>query len=346
MKLLKSALDSKRSGKSSPAIIALVIILTIIVVVGVLWYAGYLNTSSSKTGTQTTTSVCQGSTCGSVTTTTYVVSHFNPANSNATGAGPGTINWYANRGGSYVYLGNNANGFNLVPSDNGIVYAQYVPGSEPFYAIPSDTQAKNSYVTGATYQDITGNGIKYWIFALNIQALFKPNLGSPSLSFSVYVAKFGALTMNSPSDITSIGTATTTQFIQWQGTFATVNRAWAISQIEVAFNTTSLTKMTLNSVNDPATGALVQGTSFAQQRTAPSGTGSTFYTYNVGSGQTLDQAQYLFYGSNQLNQFQFTTSVSTQFTSGDVIEVTLTVTGIDQAGHAVSASDAVLLEEA
>jgi len=243
--------------------------------------------------------------------------------------------WYAYRGG-WLMLGKGKATIELTDVDGGYVYAVAKPTST-YYVDWTETKAKNPRVETVTYEDVDNDGYKDFVFKINMGNLPKPATGNPGLFFYPYFLSYEKPSLNAPADITGIGTAKVTKYVEWYVYFANVKKAFAITKVEITLNTTDTTKITLTSVAVPNIGA-VTGDMFG---TPLRGVNSLTWTYSIGSN--LYNAQYVKYQTNVLNKFYFTTQIECQLQSSDVLSLTITIYGLTDSGTLTTLTDSVVL---
>ena len=334
-----------RRGASTTVVVAAVI-LTAVIILGGLWLAGVFNPSTTSPGGGTTPPP-SGNFAGDINIAASGYDYFNHATA-YTAATNFNVLFYDDVGGTYQLVATNSGTANIPSSAGGTLYAEVqVPSGQSYYVDPASTQNQNSYVTGKSWSpDLGGqSGHNYWVYSIDLNQVPKPNLGNPTYNFYAVLSAYQLPSLNSPTAPTGMSTgAASTKFINWQVSFSSASVSFAVTQIQISLNSTSLTDFTLNSVTNPATNSLIDGSSFSIQRTAPSGSGTTFYTYNVGTDQALDTVQFIHYGPNVNNQFSaatsftFTLSASTGHTG-----ITITILGLNAAGTAVSLTNTVVV---
>ena len=337
----------KHARRGSTTVVVGAVVLTAVVILGGLWFLGFFNqqptTSSNNSGSNNSGGSSNFS--GNINIAASGYDYFNHATS-YTAATNFNVLFYTDVGGSYQLVATNSGTAQIPTGAGGTLYAEIqVPSGQSYYVDPVSTQNQNSYVTAKSFSpDLGGqSGHNYWVFSIDLNDVTKPSLGNPTYDFYAVLSAYQLPSLNSPAALTGLSTGTAyTKFIDWQGSFSTSGVTFAITQIQVSLNSTSLTDFTLNSVNDPATGSLISGSSFTIQRTAPSGAGTTFYTYNVGTDQALDSVQFIHYGPNQNNVFDFSTSFTiTLSSSTGHTGITITILGLNAAGQAVSVTGTV-----
>lgn len=243
--------------------------------------------------------------------------------------------WYVNRNG-WMLIGDDDTTVELTALDGGYIWAAVKPSSS-YYVDASETMAKNQRVQAVDYTDVDGDGYNEFIFKINVANIPKSGLNNPTLYFYPYVLKYAKPALNTPSDISGIGTSTSTQYIEWFGTYSASLVAWAQCKVEVSINTTDTSKIQLVNVNVPGVG-FVSGSQFG---TPMRGANSLTWTYPIGND--LKEAAFMPYKANTLNKFPYTTVLSCSLSTGDKITVTLTVYGFTTAGRLETITDTVLI---
>lgn len=328
-----------RSGISSMAA-AIITAVFILAIVAIAAETGLIPFKQVQTNTVTNTAPPPAQTY-SLNAAVTGYDHFNPGTTYTAATNFNSL-WDAQVAGAYQQIGTNTQTIAIQPSYGGTLYAVVsVPSGQNYYVDPALTQQRNAPLVSAWhYISVANNGINNFVFTLSgIPGSTNPI--SP-IDFYPYFIAGATLSLNSPSAITSIGTTTTTQFIQWQGTFpsGTPNVGDEITEIQVTVNSTNAAVFQLNSVNDPAawgtsgtlSPGLVQGTQF----TAQQGSSNYVYTYNIAKSPTdFSTGQFLVYGTNSLDNFPFTLSatLNTGAASGtNCLSVQLQVYVLNAAG--------------
>ena len=246
--------------------------------------------------------------------------------------------WFGKRPGGWIQLGKGDATVELTDADQGYIYAVVeVPSGVNYYVDFARTQLNNPRVASVSYEDVDNDGYKEFVFQIDMSNVPKPASGNPSIYFYPYFLAYQKPTINSPSDISSIGTAAATEYVEWYLTFANEKKAYGIIKVELSVNTTDTTKVQLSRMNIPGIGYLT-GDQFG---TPYKGTNSLTWTYEIGSN--LYEANYITYGTNQLDKFEFTTELTCQLASGDHIQATITIYGITPAGVMETITDSVVL---
>jgi len=246
--------------------------------------------------------------------------------------------WYANRPGGWIMLGSGDQSIELTEQDYGFIYAVVeIPSGQSYYVDFAETKLKNARVVSVSYDDPDGDGYKEFVFKFNMANIPKPASGNPTVYFYPYFIAYQKPSINSPADITGIGTASVDKYIEWYVSFANEKKGYGIVKVEFEINTTDTSKIQLDRMNIPGIGYLT-GDQFG---TPIKGTNSLTWTYEIGNN--LFTANYIKYGANQLNKFEFTTQVTCQLAAGDKIAATITIYGMSVTGTMETITDTVLL---
>ena len=311
------------------AAVLAVIVMIVIFAVGTIYVAPALEVAHTTHTTSSTTS--QGY---ALAAATVGYDHYNPGTSYTAGTNFNTL-WDANVNGAYQQIGANTQSITIQPQYLGTIDAVVtIPSGQGYYVDAALTQQRNApLVQSWTYTSVANNGVNNYVFKLANLPVTPIGSGSNSpLDFYPYFIASATLSMNHAANITSVGSSTSTQFIQWQGTFpsGTPNVGTEITEIQVTVNTTSPAVFQLNSVNNPATwsnsgaisAGLIQASSFNPQQ----GSSNYVYTYKIATTPTdFSTGQYLLYGTNSLDNFPFTLSGTFDFGAATVTTNCLSV---------------------
>jgi len=323
-------------GGSSLGKVALAF-LVIILLLGVLWYSGIVEFQVEQPSQPTVPSQPSVYT-GLLDVKQKCFDSFDVATSYTHGTHYNCY-WFVNRGG-WIQLGSGDLTIEVTPDDYGYIYAMVsIPSGQNYYVDYKTIPQKNSRVKTVTYEDITGDGNKDFVFKIWVGDVPVPSSGNPTIYFYPYIAAYQKPSINSPSDISGIGTGAQTKFIEWYLSFANTKKAWIITKVEIKYNSTDETKIDLKNVNIPGIG-YVSGSQFTMEETAT----HTKYTYTIGND--LSNGLWLRYGTNQLNKFPFDTKIVTHLASNDVLDLTITIYGLKPDGSLESVTDTVQLSEA
>lgn len=245
--------------------------------------------------------------------------------------------WYAYRGG-WLMLGKGQATIELTEVDGGYVHAVVIRDTDDqLYVDWAETKAKNPRVEAVTFEDVDNNGYKDFIFKINMGNIPKPATGNPKLYFYPYFLAYEKPTINTPADLTGVGTAKVTKYIEWYVYFANVKKAFAITKVELTVNTTDTTKLQIKSVAVPGMGS-ISGDMFG----APlRGTDTLTWSYSFGSN--LYNAIYVKYPQNVLNKFYFTNELELDLESADILSYTITIYGLTYDGSLTTITDTVVI---
>lgn len=253
--------------------------------------------------------------------------------------------WRLQSDGAYMLLGTGAAGTVTIetqPQDNGVIYASVEPRSgQHFYVDKASTKNNNPRLSAATFFDIDQDGYKEFVFPFSVAGLTAPIGSLATATVYPYFIKYGLLSDTVAADISTIGTAAVDEYIQWYCTEAAAKEGFAIVKVEFEVNTTDATKVELKQMNIPGVG-IVQGDQFV----ATKGSTTTTYAWTV-TPYNLAGANYLTLSTNQLNKFDFTTKVTCNLATSDVITATCNIYGIGETGTAIATiTDTMNLSEA
>ena len=229
-----------------------------------------------------------------------------------------------------------------------VLYASVtVPSGQNFFVAPSSTsdQNLNPRITDFGFSDLNSDGQKEWWFKFNLRNMNPPIAGQQASTLSFFINSYndGATTLNTPADISAVGTATGVQnYIRWEATVAQ-ETADPIFEIQIGMNQSATERWDRGQSNLDIPNIGVKAlTDFDEQIQ----TSSVLYRYKIGDTATLDNANYLTTAQNgnavHPIPFRFVTNLQT----ADVIEVTLTVKSLTPAQGTTSVADVVLVSEA
>ena len=234
---------------------------------------------------------------------------------------------------------------NIDSSMNSILYASVsVPIGQSLYVAPLSTadQNLNPRIINFFFQDIDGSGRMVWVFKIDLKN-FEP---SDPRTLQLFINSFivGTATLNSPPDITAVGTTpNTNNFIQWE---VTVPQGTASAQYEyqIEMNNSDNLKWSRNlSMLEVPNLGVMPLTEFDER--INSGV-STLYRWKLGDTATLNNANYVTSAKegNDSHQtpFKFVTSLATN----DDIDVTFRVLTLNSQQGTLTVTDTVAVKEA
>lgn len=159
-----------------------------------------------------------------------------------------SVTYYAkNADGTYRSIVSAASGTATVPIDNTIktIYVGVSPKSgQAYFAAVNSMLSKNPRMSPPTFIDPNGGGTKIWMFPFDMTNIGQYGRGTNNPAVPIYVDAFTqtTVTLTSPADQTSTGTADYLARIKWDLTAAAATSAVAISQVEIQTNSTTPTE--------------------------------------------------------------------------------------------------------
>ena len=243
----------------------------------------------------------------------------------------------------------------ITPDMNSILYATInVAGMSQLYSDPEGTQLANERIIEFSFEDVTNNGSRDWLYKIGLQGLSVPIAGQDASSMPLidqtWVMAF-PVTVNSPSDIFNVGSDSgTITFVRWelttpQGT-ATAQTEYTIGIVKAGgANGTEFWDTGQSTLDIPNIG-MVSLTDFVETLLSPS---STLYSMKVGDRSDFANANYVIttQNGNDVHPIPFKISTSLQDNAqNDNLDVTLTIKWLDQRGGSLTPiTDTVRLDE-
>jgi len=339
---------SKHRGKKDSGISAIlaVVIVVIVAALGISIYTGVLDIGLNTSGTPSTQTVTTTATDTPPSTGLFVgalaakqvsFDSFDSGTSYTHGTNY-NVYWFVNRGGNWMQLGSGDVTLELTDEDNGYIYAlPAVIAGQDYYIDHAVTQAKNGRVRGVTYQDITNDQQEDFVFKIWIGDVPIPTSATnPQYTFYPYMRAYQLPTANNPANLSSIGTSAVSKFLNWEINFTNTKKSFMVTKVVFEYNSTDITKLDLDNVNIPGLG-FISGTQFTYAKLAS----STEYTYTIGSD--LSNGLWVNYGTNQNNQFDFTTKITCHFSTSEVYLATITIYGLTVTESLTSVSNEIKL---
>jgi len=245
----------------------------------------------------------------------------------------------------------------ISPNMNSILYATsgLAPTMTQLYSDPEGTQLVNGdRVTDFSFEDVTNNGVKEWLYKIDLRGITAPvaGQGASTLSFLTNSWNFGfPITLNSPSDIFNVGSdAGTVTFVRWE---VSVPQGTATAQTEYTMriqktsgqNGTQFWDVGLSTLDIPNIGLVSLG-DFDENLLSPS---NTLYTWKVGDRADFANANYVTTPQNGNNvhpiPFKIVTNLQDN-AQNDNLLVTLSIKTLDKTGGFLSPiTDSVVLDE-
>jgi hypothetical protein len=242
---------------------------------------------------------------------------FTPSTTSTLGA-IGTCVWYIYVGGGYSSIGASTGGTLQVPaSSGGYVYAA-VQGTTNIYIDAWTTKSSDAKIESMSYQDLDGNGVKEFVFKINLASVTRQSGYTPHFALNLYWMDYEAPTMGDVSDVvTTVGSSQVDKYYEFSTSQSTLNRAYAIYKtdvyIEKCLGTYSPQADTAKFIyvkqQIPGKG-YVDLTPSMQIRTY-----DLLYTYTLGTD--MGDAYYIKTSQNDLNKQYFTLNVKFNFAGSD-----------------------------
>lgn len=240
-----------------------------------------------------------------------------------------TGDWWAYRSGAWVFLGSgSASGTEIesIADDDGYIWLLVEEkSSKYYYADVANTMARNTYILGDyKWMDADGDTDKEFLFKVSLWNIPEPASGYPARTYYPYfLAESGQGTAanalqweTQPTDITSIGTSTTTKYISWESKLTAEKRAVGIYKIEITINDTDTTKWEIDQVNIPGVG-YIDGSLFTEDVR----TSDTKYQYTIGTD--FDNIVYWKVPAGTANKFDNTVALKCTFGATENYTITL-----------------------
>jgi hypothetical protein len=256
--------------------------------------------------------------------------------------------WYRYQNGDWSFIsagsGSSGNNIESIPYDDGYIWLLAEETSAKYYYVDvARTLSKNTYIIEYRWEDVDGDTDKEFVFKCSLWEIPEPASGYPERTFYPYFkAESGQGTAanalqweTQPSDISSIGTSTTTKYIGWETKLTAEKRAVGIHKIVIEVNSTSTTKWEIDKVNVPGIGYL-DGSLFDEVVL----TSKTQYTYKIGTD--FNDIVYWQVPSGTNNKFDNTVAVKFTLSSGDILQFTLYIYEWLYDRTSVSDNDAVI----
>lgn len=230
--------------------------------------------------------------------------------------------WYTRQGTQWIYheTGNNKY-VTLTPADGGYLWVVLsIPSGQSYYIDYQKIITTNEYVDQYLYTDVDGDGVKEFCFRYDMRGHPIPNSGYPSITFLGFLLTYDSsfTGLNDLGNETGIGGTTTTKFKDYYLAFSATKKGVAIYKVEVKIGTTDETKVRLKKLNIPGLG-YIDGSAFDKIITAS----DIRYTYTISNN--FDGALYLKHPANTQNRYDMTLGLEYTLSSGDDIQITLTV---------------------
>jgi hypothetical protein len=322
-----------------------------LLVIGMVFFAnqaGYLGPKLQIPGLTVTqpptTPPVTAYTKGIVTTDVNAYDSLNIATARIVGTDV-NVYWYAYRT-AWVLLGSgDAVDINVEDQDRSTIFAvASVPSGKDYYIDYAKMSMMNSRIRGVEYKDIDGDNVKEFVFRYDIADIpyasgtGKYSLPSVNAYLLTYDDSFAWPAAGKPADITGVGEAKVTKYLEWYVSLSAEKTALALSKVVLKVNTSDTSKVALKKLNIPGIGYM-DGSSFTQDILST----ETKWTYTIST--MLLNADYIKLPVNTMNKFELTTTVEVDLATDDVLTFTLTLYYFDATESLQSTSDAVNVSE-
>ncbi len=233
---------------------------------------------------------------------------------------------------------------------NSIMYvSETVPTGQQFFVAPQSTadQSLNPRIIDFFFQDINNDGVKEWVFKMDLRSMDPPTAGQTSSTISLFVNSYdvGTFTLNTPADLTGIGTGAGSQnFIRWEIT-QPQETASAQFEDELRMNNIEDQKWdrSLSTLDMPNIG-VKSLTEFDEQLTST----EIVYRFKIGSGNAqFDSANYVATPQNGNEVIPSALKFVTILATSDDICITYNIKSLSQTGGTnPTVTDQVCVQEA
>jgi len=318
----------------TPVVSAVIAIVITLLIVGDVVYVAYVmpnqanvvsspNSSTSVSSATSYTSACtsgQPYYCGSLSFTSSGQDHFSSTTSYTYSTNIATTLFTNPTGNAFQSLGPIPSGgtlvTNLPPNANGIIYAEVSEQSaQNLYVDTALTMARNTpYIQGWTYQPVDNTNTNQFVFKLNTAGIPVQSGLTPTFTFYPYFIKYSTVSLTTPANITSVGSSSVNEFVQWTTSLTTVNTGAEITEAIITVNNTNPAVAQPLYLNNPTVGAT--GTIPLSSMTSTLLSSSYQYNYYFTTSKTttdLSSGPFIAYGQNALNSQQWTFAYTNNF---------------------------------
>ena len=252
-----------------------------------------------------------------------------------------TCAWYGIRSGGSVPLGTGDVTVEVTEEDAGYTYGIVkVVSGQSYYVDYAGTLLKNQRAKSVSYSDIDGDGYKEFTFKFSMADIPKVGAGNPTVYFYPYFFAYQKPTLSNLSNVTAIGTAEVTQYIEDYLYFASVRKAWALVRITISLTTVDTTKMQLGHLNVPGVGYK----SGDELGVPIVGATTITWTWTSGVNPSLYGADYVQYPTNAINKFYTTVEAKLKLAGSDDLLLTVTAYGLDTTSSLETTTDTLYLQ--
>jgi len=249
---------------------------------------------------------------------------------------------FRNIGGSSLTAGSTTT-IALNPEDNGIVWIEFYGGTG-HYINPEALVSQNKRADLYQYYDRDGDGYSELFVRFDVSDYEPGSDPAPILFVTVPLIPkdVTGLSDDNPSDISSIGTSTTTKQITWkfsglgEGTGLLIHRIYVKSNVTTGNEDIAFEDLILNGWGISR--------SFGQPKEEANDNYRAYYVGTEFSDPDLSKGILAYRGINKPDQFYVTLNVKCMFESGDAVQVTIYIDVLDTDGSLeTTLSDTVVL---
>jgi hypothetical protein len=244
----------------------------------------------------------------------------------------------------------------ITPDMNSILYATsgVAPTPTAIYSDPVNTQLANERITDFSFEDVTNDGTKEWLYKIDLRGVTAPVAGQGASTISIITKSYTEgfpITLNSPANILNVGSdAGTVTFVRWelsvpQGT-ANPQTEYTIQIVKVTgAGGTEFWDVGQSTLDIPNLG-LVSLADFDEQILTST---NTLYRMKIGDSSDFANANYVTTPQNGNTVHPIPFKIVTNLQDNvfnDNLDVTLTIKSLDKNGGSNTPfADTVRLDE-
>ncbi len=265
------------------------------------------------------------------------------------GADLETIYYKSSDGVTFASIGSGTgNELTITQDMNSVMYAT-LGVLDPFFIDPQGTanQALNARITDWQFIDVTNNGVKEFIFQFDLRSMPPATAGQTSSTMAFFTNSWdiGTFTLNSPANVTGVGTGAGSQnFVRWE---ITQPQETASAQFEYELRMDNIEDQkwdrSLSTLDMPNIG-VKSLTEFDEQLTST----EIVYRFKVGIGTAqFDSANYVATPQNGNEVIPSALKIVTNLATSDDICITFNIKSLSQTGGTnPTVTDQVCVQEA
>ncbi len=235
----------------------------------------------------------------------------------------------------------------------GVLYMSLTTDDETFID-PEATTNVNQHITSFVWQDVSNNGIKNWVFRIDLVDIPEKQGFQTASTISIITKVLDnddSPTLNSPPDITAIGVGSgVVNYILWEMTVAEsggicdCGRASAQYEYNLRFEDGNVDVWNVGQSNleIPNIG-IISLSEFDEEILSST---LTLYRYKVGTGASIDQANYVITSSNGDEVHKIPAKIVTNFSASGTSSFTIefTVKLVNPVGTTDVIDDEIVLD--